>query len=450
MPTGVLLILILYANLSAESIAVFPNQSQSDVILRAVNDETLSPVQALAEIEAVAQQSGWTDTLYTQAGALHYRTGNYAAAAASWERVVEANAAVTRRLSEVYLDLEAWADASDALRHLLEFEPDDLWARYQLGMILAALNPFEAQSLLSDTLAIPTYARVSSRLLATLHDHADDPLVSMQVALALFELQEWAHAELAFEQAALVNDPYPDALAYLGLSRSRQGKAGEAWILAAIQMAPDNPYVWYANGIYLRDQRRFEESLDALANAIAFAPGDPFFMAELSMSYRVLGDMDAAEYWLRQAVERSGNAEEFQQMLLLFYAEEGYRLTDEGLRQLADASQSLPNDPDLRSSYGWALHTMGRTDDALTEISVALSLAPENARANYYRGRIAFDEGDLDLATEYLTRVAVSISPYAIEASAYLQQIDALAGVEIVPEITAEPDSESTLDPSGE
>lgn len=410
----------------------------NDVPVQAVGDESLSPVQALAQIEAEVRQVGWTDDLHTQAGALYDRMGNSAAAAAAWEQVANADAAVTRRLADAYLTLEAWPDAVDALRQLLDFEPQDSWAHYQLGLILAAVDPYAAQEHLTAALNVPAYAATGSRLLATLHDHAGEPLVSMEVALTLFEARHWSHAAVAFEQAALLRDPYPEALAYLGLTRSRQGKAGAEYLAAAADSAPDNAYVWYANGIYLRDQRQFDASLDALARAVDAAPDNPYFMAEMSMAYRLLGDVQAAEYWLRTAVNTSGNAPEFQQMLVLFYAEEGYTLNDEGLRLLSEASQSLPDDPDVRASHGWALYTTGRTDAALDEIRAALALDETNARALYYRGRIALEEGDLALAQSSLEHVAASISPYAVEALAYLQQIEQLAHTapEITPELT--------------
>ena len=69
------------------------------------------------------------------------------------------DAAVLHDRAQAYLELQRWADAADALEHLLKLlpidSPDRPWAQFQLGLIRAAYNPAQALDLLRA--AQPTY-----------------------------------------------------------------------------------------------------------------------------------------------------------------------------------------------------------------------------------------------------------------------------------------------------
>lgn len=401
------------------------------------------PAQALAVIEARAARDGWDADLYHEAGDLHAALGDQRSAAALWSLVQPPDAVVLRKLAAAYIAMQAWPPAVTALRDLLNLEPAQTWAHFNLGLLLAPVDPLEAEAHLVAAAEDPAYAGKVARLLALLRGDLEPEAVGVQVGLLLMEMGDLPQAEAAFRHAALINDPYPEALAYTGLARARQGKDGSAWIDAALN-AGDGAFVRYAQALYLRELRDFPASLDALALAVDADPTNPVFMAELATAYRLAGDIEAAEYWLRTAVTVSDADPAYQQRLARFYAEEGYTLTGEGLAILAQASRDLPDDPDVRASYGWALHTVGRTEEGLDELQAAFALAPENATALYFRGRIALDQGNLSLAFELLSAVADSVSPYAVQAVAYLAEIESRLSLpegtpEVLPEATPQP-----------
>src|SRR5690606_13586201 len=127
-------------------------------------------------------------------------------------------------------------------------------------------------------------------------------------------------------------------------------------------------------------------------------------------------DLQNAERWLRVAVEISEGAAHFQQRLALFYAETAYNLDAGGLTTLQDSTVLLPNDPDVRAGFGWALHTMGDSEAGLLQLDRALEIAPNHPRALLYKARIWLETGNMEGAVRLLTLVAAGESAYQAEA----------------------------------
>jgi hypothetical protein len=90
-------------------------------------------VQALYQVESQAAQSGWTSAMYLTAGDLWQQAGDLTRALPYWEAAAQAgNSTVGRQLAQVYLDLQRWPEAADALAWLVEREPENRWAHFQL------------------------------------------------------------------------------------------------------------------------------------------------------------------------------------------------------------------------------------------------------------------------------------------------------------------------------
>jgi tetratricopeptide (TPR) repeat protein len=65
----------------------------------------------------------------------------------------------------------------------------------------------------------------------------------------------------------------------------------------------------------------------------------------------------------------------------------------------AEALEIAPDDPVLLFGAGAAAHARGRQKEAMARLERALELRPQLTAASMLLGRIAFDEGDVDLAT---------------------------------------------------
>lgn len=373
------------------------------------------PIQALYRIESEAAREGWTPEHHVQAGDLRRELGDLTGAVAHWE----AAGGQVDRLAMAYLTLQRWPEAVLALMQQAERDPDSAWLNYQLGIILAGVNPMAAEPYLRAVLRTPDYAPVAVELLDAIQA---EPLVNMRVGMVLAAHHLWPQAELAFTQAAALDYPYPEAMAYVALARRVQGKPAETWMVQALALGADVPQVYYLYGLHLRANGLYEESLDALRVAVRLDPQNPAYYAEMGTAYRLLFDYTQAEYWLRVALAVSDEDPVFQTMLASFYAEEGYHLTPESLAFMQAVGEYLPADPALFASYGWALYSLGDVTRGGQAIDAALSMAPENPTALHYKARFLLDQDRQDEALRYVRSLARLDSPYRDWAQSELER----------------------------
>lgn len=283
-------------------------------------------MQALYQVEARAAQTGWTYELVLVAGQTWEQAGDLGTALAYWEiglRLKPDDTALVRHLAQAYLDLQRWSEASDTLRRLLILAPDDNRAHYELGLLEAPFDPRSASEHLRLAARDTLYRDLAFELLPLLAAEKIDAAIAMQVGLILAGHDLWANAELVFDRAAALGESFPEALAYLGLARDRQGKDGRAPVDQAYIVAPDNAQVLYLRGLHLRAVYDYEGSLDHFAKAMAADPTNPAYAAELSTAYRLASDLPSAEAWLKTAVTLSNDDPRFQDLLAAFYADLG-------------------------------------------------------------------------------------------------------------------------------
>lgn len=382
-------------------------------------------MQALFLAEAQAAAEGWSPSLARAAGDLWFEAGDVSRALSYWEAAAAAtpdDLSLARFLAQQYLAMQQWADAARTLQRLTERAPDDRWAQLQLGLIRAPVDPQAGEQHLRLAMREPAYAQLGASLLDALRRERGLP-VSFEIGLALADEALWPYAELAFRHAAALGGESARALAYTGLARGRQGKDGAAWIEQAIAQSKDDAQVRFLHGLYLRDTGDLDASADALAYALTLDPENPAYHAELGSAYRLLGDLDRAEYWLESAVRVSEADPRFEELLALFYADEGHHLTADGLQALARVAGRAEQDAGIRAGLGWALVQAGRVEEGQAALEAALALEPDNPRALFYAGRAALLTGDLAKAADLLGRAAVLNSPYAGDAAALLQSL---------------------------
>jgi tetratricopeptide (TPR) repeat protein len=280
-------------------------------------------MQAWYQAESLAARDGWSGDAAQVAGRAWEQMGDPTHAVAYWEIAVQADpsdVALNRHLADLYLNLQLWPQAGDALTHLLDLTPDDNRAHYNLGLIQASYDPASARNHLSLASRDLLYHDLAFELLPLLGAGKADASTAMQVGLVLASHDLWAYAELAFTQAAALGDSFPEAQAYLGLAQDKQGKDGSAEVDEAIALAPNNPQVLFLRGLHLRTTFDYVGSLNAFSQAIAADSSNPAYAAELSTAYRLVGDLGNAELWLKTAVELSNNDPRFQALLDNFYA----------------------------------------------------------------------------------------------------------------------------------
>jgi tetratricopeptide (TPR) repeat protein len=186
-----------------------------------------------------------------------------------------------------------------------------------------------------------------------------------------------------------VSQDYPEALAYVGLARDRQGKDGGLWIEQAVAQDGQNAVIRFIQGLHLRFEDDLTGSLNALVRAVTLDPQNPAYYAELGTAYQLVGDLENAERWLRVAVEVSNQDVRFQRLLALFYAEELPNLGDASLSDFEMMATLMPDDPEVQAAIAWAAYRAGDNETALAQLDAVLLLVPDHPRSLYYKARIA-------------------------------------------------------------
>lgn len=379
---------------------------------------TAQLVPNLYRLESIALHQGWTPERLLQTGDRWAQRGDLSRALPYWE-AASSEMQAGWRLAEAYIDLQRWPDAATALETLLLDSPDDPWLNYQLGLIRIAFDPRAAETYLRVAAQDVEYQRVANSLLRI--STGPEDTAAMRAGLSLASAELWPYAELAFRHAADMGQAYAAALAYVGLARDRQGKHGGEWIERALLVDSQDATVRYLQGLHLRQYGDLEGSREAFALATALDPRNPAYYAELGSAYRLLGDMDSAERWLRVAVDNAADDPRFSEMLALFYAEEITQLDDESLEML----ENLADNADLQAVYAWTIYRLGDVEGGEERLDALLENRPDLARALFYKAQILLDAGDVEAALPLLEQAAGQESSVQQEA---LHALDALSG----------------------
>ena len=158
--------------------------------------------------------------------------------------------------------------------------------------------------------------------------------------------------------------------------------AGEAKLRELVEANPDLVDAWVALGRLYRRQGRMAEALDALDEAHARRPLDPFLAAKLADAMIATGRLGDAEALLAAALDRH------------------------------------PDDPSMLASRGRVMESTGRLEAAERDFRRLLELDPASAPAHVRLAAIALQRGDRAAAAAELD-AALRIDPRVPEASLF-------------------------------
>jgi tetratricopeptide (TPR) repeat protein len=386
------------------------------------------PMQELYRLRYQGQQSGgWTGDQVQLVARYTDRIGEDAQSLSSLEAAFQLepqNAILAVDLAERYIEYQDWPRAVDVLQQAALISPDDGWVKTQLGLILAPQDADRALDLLNAAASWAGFDTTVAVLLPMLETSSDDAGSAVQIGLIFGQSSLWQYAEHAFQQA-YARDGQAEYGVYIGLAREMQGKSGQQWIEQAVAQNPDSALVRYVQGIYQRGQRDYQGSVDSFTTALALDPLNPAYYAEIGQTYRELGDVVSADYWLRQAVTVSNQDPQFEQILTDFYAVSGASLSAAGIGQDGTGSaDDTTQNADAQAEIGWTLYRIGRAADAETAFGVALALEPDNLRVIYYRARIAMEQGDHQTARQLFEAVIARDEEFVGESQAFLDLLD--------------------------
>jgi serine/threonine-protein kinase len=102
---------------------------------------------------------------------------------------------------------------------------------------------------------------------------------------------DWDGGEQAFKRALELKPNYPDALAYYSNLLCYMGRLDEALAMAerAVQLDPLNSIILTISGVTLEYQRRYDDAIERMQNALRTSPNDPVAYNGLWETYYMKG-----------------------------------------------------------------------------------------------------------------------------------------------------------------
>jgi tetratricopeptide (TPR) repeat protein len=296
------------------------------------------------------------------------------------------------------LQQDAPAKALEFLRTFLQRYPNARDVRLQYARALVGEKRYEE-------------ARVEfQRLLVDFPDNND---VLFAVGALSFQLNDYVAAEKSFRK--LIDNEYPDAGSirlYLGQISENQKRLddalgwyasvpqGEQYVAAQIRYAQvlaqqgklddarrslqqasaannrERVQLTLAEAQILRDGGRVEEAFEVLDRALVAQPNQPDLLYETGLLAERLGRADVSESYLRKLIHVKPDYAHAYNALGYSLADRNERL-DEALSLISKALQLSPEDPFIMDSMGWVLFRRGDFKAALDYLTRAYALRPD-------------------------------------------------------------------------
>ena len=202
-------------------------------------------------------------------------------------------------------------------------------------------------------------------------------LQMLRQAWALHQQGQLAQAETLYREVLKMQPENADALHFLGVLESQQGRreAGLSLIDRAVAMNPRNTAAFYNRAGILRDMQRLEEALESYDRALALRADH----------HGALNNRGAVLHDLKRYSEAVVSFER--------------------------AIAIKPDHTDAHSNRGTTLVELGRFEEAIESFDRSLAMAPNGAAAHFGRGNALAGLGRLEEALGAYDS-ALSLTPY--------------------------------------
>lgn len=354
--------------------------------------------------------------------AASYQIGDYETALKTWGSIsdrVGLNEQSAEMLARLQLVQADFAAARQTWQAVIDHQPQNAQAHFELGLLLCAYEPESALQHLEqaaaldlrwdETASILRRAILSARI-------GENPAYSLLACgRALASLNYWHLAAEAFRQAILKQPGFAEAWAYLGEARQHlpqgenpSGKTldsdndGLLELQTAVELNPQSLAAQTLLSLYWQRKGEYLPALEAIQQALAIEPDNPVLTAQMAAIQAEAGDFEGAYQTYLKAAERSPHDPTHLRQIIQFSLDYNYHIEEIALpiarRLLADDPQS-PTDLDLMARI---LIYLGDLSNAEKFLHSALSVNPRFAPAHLHLGLVFLLQGDQQSAHDHL------------------------------------------------
>jgi tetratricopeptide (TPR) repeat protein len=382
-------------------------------------------------------------------GDAYQQSGMIDQAIDTWQELIKTDSnqpAIYIRLVEAHRLQRNYAALADDLKALSILYPNDLALYYELGLLLAAVQPESALAYLelaaNGEQPTAANARELQREIRTATLWGEPAYTLTAAGRALAALNKWDLAEQAFLQATQLRPDYAEAWAFLGEARyhltglvaplpgmtpypttASQSWAGLKELQQALQLDPGSLAANLLLSLFWQRHGDYEQALSYLQVAINQDAENPALVAELGNLYDLRGDLNEASQAYQAAIWLAPKDSKYWLLLAEFALRNQFQLKE---LAIPAARQALLIEPD--SAH--ALDTLGQayllTGDLITAerfLQRSLQADPDYAPAHLHSGVLALYQGELEQARQAIIRALdlASGTPIATQAQRLLE-----------------------------
>lgn len=361
--------------------------------------------------------AGWLDLgdAYTQAG-------DPAAALRAWQvglAFYGLHPPILERTTAARLALGNFSGAAADLQALADLQPQDPHPYFRLGLLLAAIQPEQAQGPLDRAAALnPVYQPAAANLRRALISarRADDPAYTRLAAgRFLAGLDEWGLAYHAFTIVVDMRPDYAEAWAYRGEARQHPGvgtlltlpapvdaPAARRDLETALALDPHSLAGHTFLALFWSRQGRSDLAPALLDQAIANDPHNPALWVQKASAQAAAGDLLAADSTYRLAADMAQGDPAYRRYWIEFMLQYNFQVAGQALPAARQLAVDYPTDPAILDVMAQTLLRLGDLHSAGRFVEQTLQLDPAYAPAYLRRGQVYSLLGDWTAARQAL------------------------------------------------
>lgn len=392
------------------------------------------PEVAVRYLDAASRIGSLSPQSLSMLGDAYFDQGENQEAILSWQKALDSGAdsiEILTRLASAHRELQDYVYAAQILKELVAIRPNDAGLNYQLGILMAAIEPDSAPVYLGQAagldnqLASPAQKIRRSILTARLSDEKAYTFLASGRALA--SQDEWELAAEAFRRATLERPDFSEAWAFLGEACQHISPAPEgdqrclSHLEEAIRLDPDSIASNTFLALYWQRNGQIEMALEYLQMVAALDPANPAFPAEVGGLLSEMGDLPAAQTAYQQAIDLAPTDPLYWRLMAEFAIYNKIQLRELALPAAEQAVQLNDKDPHSLMVLGNTYYLLEEYEKAEQYLLETLSLDPDFAPAHLHLGMNYLLQGDVRMAAQELEQ-ARALAP----GSAIADQVDRL------------------------
>ncbi|OGO70532.1 MAG: hypothetical protein A2Z49_00840 [Chloroflexi bacterium RBG_19FT_COMBO_56_12] len=388
---------------------------RSDLLLMAgkLSLEAGNPKSAIRYLNQAAQSTPLSPDSLLALGDAYLASGNTQQALRTWQQIPDTSGysdAILQRLLELHRTEGSYTQVAEDLKSLLRLHPNEVGYYYQLGLLLAVLEPDASLAYLSQVAQYDSELAVKAndlmKRINTARLYEEPAYTSVSTGRWMGSADEWQLALLAFRQAVEQRPDYAEAWAYLGEALQQtdtsKGKSdsqtGLKELKAALEIDPGSITGLVLMSIYWQRQGEDKAALEYLNRAASLEPDIPILQAELGHVTAKLGDLPAAQAYYQNAVALASTEPVYWSLLAEFSLDKQIQVHQVALPAARAAVLLAPQNPQYLDLLGKTLLALGDLLNAERFLRRAISLDGSYAPSHLHLGIVYINQGNNNLA----------------------------------------------------